>query len=88
MLHDTGARLSKVAKLELDDVDLSLGSVRFHGKGAKDRRPVTAPLIAVGGASNRSLSSSAAGSMSPALPAVTAVAVMISASESMAMWPL
>ena len=38
MLYNTGARLSEVANLRLDDVDLALDSVRYHGKGAKDRR--------------------------------------------------
>jgi site-specific recombinase XerC len=35
---NTGARLSEVAELTVDDVDLRAESVRFHGKGAKDRR--------------------------------------------------
>ncbi|HEX8344702.1 MAG TPA: tyrosine-type recombinase/integrase [Actinoplanes sp.] len=38
MLYNTGARLSEVANLGLDDVDLALDTVRYHGKGAKDRR--------------------------------------------------
>ncbi|MEU6265543.1 tyrosine-type recombinase/integrase [Saccharopolyspora shandongensis] len=35
---NTGARLSEVANLTLDDVDLKTESVVFHGKGAKVRR--------------------------------------------------
>ncbi|GAA3357950.1 tyrosine-type recombinase/integrase [Saccharopolyspora gregorii] len=35
---NTGARLSEVANLTLDDVDLKTDSLIFHGKGAKDRR--------------------------------------------------
>jgi site-specific recombinase XerD len=46
MLYNTGARLSEVANLRLDDVDLSLDSVRFHGKGAKDRRVRFGPKTA------------------------------------------
>jgi integrase/recombinase XerC len=38
LLCNTGARLSEVASLQLDDVDLATDSVRYHGKGAKDRR--------------------------------------------------
>jgi site-specific recombinase XerC len=38
VLYNTGARLSEVANLRLEDVDLALDSVRFHGKAAKDRR--------------------------------------------------
>lgn len=38
MLYNTGARLSEVANLKVDNVDLALDSVRYHGKGAKDRR--------------------------------------------------
>jgi site-specific recombinase XerD len=38
MLYNTGARLSEVANLGMDDVDLDLDWVRYHGKGAKDRR--------------------------------------------------
>ncbi|MEU8820618.1 tyrosine-type recombinase/integrase [Actinoplanes sp. NPDC048796] len=38
VLYNTGARLSEVAGLELDDVDLDNDSLLFHGKGMKDRR--------------------------------------------------
>ncbi|MEU9211330.1 hypothetical protein AB0D27_26195 [Streptomyces sp. NPDC048415] len=35
---NTGARLSEVGNLLLDDIDLTTESVHFHGKGSKDRR--------------------------------------------------
>ena len=38
LFYNTGARLSEVGNLQLDDVDLHGETVRFHGKGAKDRR--------------------------------------------------
>jgi len=38
VLYNTGGRLFEVANLALDDVDLTLDTVCFHGKGAKDRR--------------------------------------------------
>jgi integrase/recombinase XerC len=38
LLYNTGARLSEVGNLTLDDVDLATESVHFRGKGAKDRR--------------------------------------------------
>jgi len=38
VLYNTGARLSEVAGLQLDDVDLNNDSLLFHAKGAKDRR--------------------------------------------------
>jgi integrase/recombinase XerC len=44
--YNTGARLSEVAGLELGDVDLGTESVRFHGKGAKDRRVRVGPKTA------------------------------------------
>jgi site-specific recombinase XerC len=46
VLYNTGCRLSEVANLELEDVDLSLDSIRFHGKGAKDRRVRIGPKTA------------------------------------------
>lgn len=46
LLYNSGARLSEVANLDLDDVDLALDSVRFHGKGAKDRRVRIGPKTA------------------------------------------
>jgi len=33
--YDTGARLSEVANLDLDDVDIATESVRYYGKGDK-----------------------------------------------------
>jgi integrase/recombinase XerC len=38
VFYSTGARLSEVAGLQLDDVDLNNDSLLFHGKGMKDRR--------------------------------------------------
>ncbi|MET3420863.1 site-specific recombinase XerD [Actinoplanes tereljensis] len=38
VLYNTGARLSEVAGLALDDLDLDHDSLLFHGKGMKDRR--------------------------------------------------
>jgi site-specific recombinase XerD len=38
VLYNTGARLSEVAGLRLDDLDLDHDSLLFHGKGMKDRR--------------------------------------------------
>ena len=35
---DTPGRLSEIAKLQLDDVDLTIGSLRVMGKGRKERR--------------------------------------------------
>ena len=46
LLSNTGARLSEVANLRLDDVDLSLDTVCYHGKGAKDRRVRLGPKTA------------------------------------------
>jgi integrase/recombinase XerC len=46
VLYNTGARLSEVAGLGLEDVDLDLDTVRFHGKGAKDRRVRIGPKTA------------------------------------------
>jgi site-specific recombinase XerD len=46
LLYNTGARLSEVAHLGLQDVDLELDTVRFHGKGAKDRRVRIGPKTA------------------------------------------
>jgi integrase/recombinase XerD len=37
VLYGTGARISEAVGLEVDDVDLTGGVVRLHGKGAKDR---------------------------------------------------
>ena len=38
LFYNTGGRLSEIANLHIDDVDLHGETVRFHGKGAKDRR--------------------------------------------------
>ena len=38
VFYNTGARLSEVAGLQLDDVDLNNDTLLFHGKGRKDRR--------------------------------------------------
>ena len=46
LLCNTGARLSEVANLPLDDVDLALDTVRYHGKGAKDHRVRLGPKTA------------------------------------------
>ncbi|MET8090801.1 tyrosine-type recombinase/integrase [Micromonospora sp. NPDC005220] len=43
---NTGARLSEVGNLLVADVDLNTESVRFHGKGAKDRRVRFGPKTA------------------------------------------
>ena len=46
LLSNTGARLSEVAGLQLDDVDLRLDAVVYHGKGARDRRVRLGPKTA------------------------------------------
>lgn len=38
LYYNTGARLSEVGGLLVTDIDLNVGSVRYHGKGSKDRR--------------------------------------------------
>ncbi|MBK3566934.1 tyrosine-type recombinase/integrase [Streptomyces sp. MBT62] len=38
LYSNTGARLSEVGNLKLDDLDMTTDSVRYHGKGSKDRR--------------------------------------------------
>ena len=38
LYHSTGARLSEVANLDLDDIDQKTNTVLYHGKGGKDRR--------------------------------------------------
>jgi len=38
LLYNTGARLSEVGNLTLDDLDLNSESVHVRGKGARDRR--------------------------------------------------
>ncbi|MET8040658.1 tyrosine-type recombinase/integrase [Micromonospora sp. NPDC005215] len=46
LYYNTGARLSEVGNLLLDDVDLNTESVHYHGKGAKDRRVRFGPKTA------------------------------------------
>jgi integrase/recombinase XerC len=46
VLYNSGARLSEVANVAVGDVDLSLDTVSFHGKGAKDRRVRIGPKTA------------------------------------------
>ena len=46
LYYNTGARLSEVGNLHVDDVDLNTESVHFHGKGAKDRRVRFGPKTA------------------------------------------
>jgi site-specific recombinase XerD len=43
---NTGARLSEVGNLLLADVDMNTESLRFYGKGSKDRRVRFGPRIA------------------------------------------
>ncbi|MGC9541237.1 tyrosine-type recombinase/integrase [Streptomyces sp. UG1] len=43
---NTGARLSEVGNLLLDDIDLTTESVHFHGKGSRDRRVRFGPKTA------------------------------------------
>ncbi|MEU8011727.1 tyrosine-type recombinase/integrase [Micromonospora parva] len=47
LLYNTGARLSEVANLDVDDVSLAdTDTVRYRGKGAKDRRVRLGPKTA------------------------------------------
>jgi site-specific recombinase XerD len=46
LYYNTGARLSEVGNLLVDDVDMNTESVHFHGKGAKDRRVRFGPKTA------------------------------------------
>jgi site-specific recombinase XerD len=46
LLCNTGARLSEVGDLTFDDIDLATESVRFRGKGARDRRVRFGPKTA------------------------------------------
>jgi site-specific recombinase XerD len=50
VFYNTGARLSEVAGLLLDDVDLNTDTLLFHGKGMKDRR------VRFGGKAGRAVS--------------------------------
>ncbi|WP_262706377.1 MULTISPECIES: tyrosine-type recombinase/integrase, partial [Streptomyces] len=38
LLRNTGARLSEVGFLKVEDIDLNTDSAHYHGKGSKDRR--------------------------------------------------
>jgi len=46
LYYNTGARLAEVGNLELDDVDLNVDSVRYHGKGSRERRVRFGPKTA------------------------------------------
>ncbi|WP_442812030.1 tyrosine-type recombinase/integrase [Streptomyces sp. NBC_01803] len=46
LLCNTGARLSEVGRLLVEDIDLNTDSVRYHGKGSKDRRVRFGPRTA------------------------------------------
>jgi site-specific recombinase XerD len=46
LYYNTGARLSEVGDLQLDDVDLNLDSVHYRGKGGKERRVRFGPKTA------------------------------------------
>lgn len=46
LYYNTGARLSEVGNLVLDDVDLDTDSVRYRGKGNRDRRVRFGPKTA------------------------------------------
>ncbi|WP_199827661.1 tyrosine-type recombinase/integrase, partial [Streptomyces specialis] len=46
LLCNTGARLSEVGRLTVEDIDLNTDSVRYHGKGSKDRRVRFGPRTA------------------------------------------
>lgn len=50
VFYNTGARLSEVAGLQIDDIDLNSDTLLFHGKGMKDRR------VRFGAKAGRSLS--------------------------------
>jgi integrase/recombinase XerC len=46
LFANTGARLSEVGNLHLDDVDLNVDAVRYRGKGDKERRVRIGPRAA------------------------------------------
>lgn len=46
LYYNTGARLSEVGALRVDEIDLETDSVRFRGKGNKDRRVRIGPKTA------------------------------------------
>lgn len=46
-LYDTGVRVGEIVRVELEDLDLTGGTMRVHGKGRRDRRvPVSKMLRA------------------------------------------
>ncbi|WP_432049247.1 tyrosine-type recombinase/integrase, partial [Streptomyces asiaticus] len=46
LYYNTGARLSEVGNLTLEDIDLTTDSVYYHGKGSRDRRVRFGPKTA------------------------------------------
>lgn len=46
LYYNTGARLSEVGQLLVRDLDMNTDSVRYHGKGSKDRRVRFGPKTA------------------------------------------
>lgn len=46
LYYNTGARLSEVGQLQLDDIDLTIDSVHYCGKGSKERRVRFGPKTA------------------------------------------
>lgn len=46
LYYNTGARLSEVGNLAVDDVDMKTESVRYRGKGSRDRRTRFGPRTA------------------------------------------
>ena len=46
LFYNTGARLSEIGNLDLEDIDLASESVHIHGKGGKDRRVRFGPRTA------------------------------------------
>ncbi|MEU4445713.1 tyrosine-type recombinase/integrase [Actinosynnema sp. NPDC050801] len=46
LYYNTGARLSEVGNLKLDDLDMNTDSAHYHGKGNKDRRVRFGPKTA------------------------------------------
>ena len=46
LYYNTGARLLEVGNLALADIDMATESVRYHGKGGKDRRVRFGPRTA------------------------------------------
>lgn len=46
LYYNTGARLSEVANLKVEDIDLATDSVRYYGKGGKQRQVRVGPKTA------------------------------------------